>query len=195
MSAPASLSTRDRRALLGGVLVLAVLVLGSRGLPALRRTEATARADLARTAVRVARLEARSPQEPSARSALRRGALEWQSRCLRSPTVARAIEELVQHVGSLADFAEAVVLVATPDGIDTEARGLTRIGLRISLEGDTEAVLSFLRELELGSPMVVVRQLRLVQSSAAADADTAERIRAEIRIDALTMIAETGSDA
>lgn len=167
---------RDRRAIVAGAIAcLAILALG-RGLPALRSVERSARLRVEQARTRLEVLE-------SARGVTHEG-VGTRSFVILRPTAAEAAAELGRHTTALARYSGLTVESVTPLQAsrreDRAARYVTAVSLAAS--GDTQAVLEFLRELELGAPVVGIASLRLVRQGSTI---TSNGMRVEVTIRAV----------
>jgi hypothetical protein len=164
------LTMPQRRALALSVLGLLVLALiGAMALPLsyLRRQDA----ELAEGNRRIAELEARIPgrEQLLAQERDLQSSLDTERALLPGSTPAVAAAQLQ---GDLAGLAAAMggeittVQILEPE----EAAPFARIGLRLSLVGDTATVRDFLYAVETREPMLIVRRMELGGSNVASDA-------------------------
>jgi hypothetical protein len=131
-------------------------------------------ARLAAGAERIAQLQARIPGRERLLEQERelRGALDTERTLLPGSTPAVAAAQLQGDLSGLAaamDGEITTVQILEPE----EAAPFARIGLRLSLTGDTATVRDFLYAVETREPMLIVRRMDLAVSGAA-DADSAE---------------------
>lgn len=166
------LTSRDRRALIVGAwVVLPVLLIGAVG-PVIRdlsdvaRDRAmAARASLVRSVGRIEALE-RFARVDSSDNRQRKGA--W---LFRAPTVLAATADASDVLTGMALVSQAQVRGTTVSGDTAFVDGSARIGMRLSLVADTESLLVFLRELEVGPFIFAVRALSVSHPDPAAQFD------------------------
>ncbi|MDB4913988.1 MAG: hypothetical protein JWM95_1632 [Gemmatimonadetes bacterium] len=161
-------STRDRRALiLGGVVMLAVIAL-ARGVPAVaqryaavreRASLATQRADRAQRAVRNA------SRTQAALRQVRAELATYDSALIQGNTPDGAAAELMQLVTEAAAAGDARVgsiqVAADTTGPRTT---LAPVTARVTMSGDLMAVATMLQTLEAGPELLSVRELHISQS-------------------------------
>jgi hypothetical protein len=189
MAASPRLSLRDRRALLGGGIVLALLVAGARGLPAWRGWGAVVAASAA---------ELRVEERSARRDAVAVAAIEDSARAARRSYVALAPTLLgadnhgsaAAELGGLLAGAAALSelrLGAVQFARDSLPRPFLGVRATASATGDVRGLVSFLRALEGGPTRVVVRSLSVTQPEPAALPDRPESLRIEFEVAALAL--------
>lgn len=183
MKPPTGAHTGDRRAIAAGLIVCAAILVLGRGIPALRSAELNARHRLHVARARVSGLQ----PLPAITNETKRESTTTQLRYIRRPSVAEVTAELSRHVTMLARFAGVSILSVTPvqESRDADRFGPFVTAVTISATGHTRAVLEFLRELELGKPVVGVAVLRLARQGASS---TDDLMRIELTLRAVAEI-------
>jgi len=189
VSAP--LSARDRRVLLIGGAVIALLVLFARGLPAWRRWDAAARADARRELGReadaraaVAGLRATLDSAEARRDRLGRltpALLDGESPSAAAATLASILTGAAARAG--------VLLGAVDVQPDTASGGtFTRVAVRTGVTGDLEGVTELLRYLESVPELLAVREISITQPDAGGTPDRPEALQVELTIQGLALL-------
>lgn len=171
---------RERRAIVVGVITCLAIVAAGRGLPALGIAERSARVRLEAARTRVSRVQ----PERAAEGVRGSDDVTTRSFVIVRPTAAEAAAELGRHATQLARFAGLSVEYVAPAQYRRDA-DLSRshvTAVTVAATGDARAVLEYLRELELGSPVVGIAALRLVRQGAGAAGDG---VRVELTIRAV----------
>lgn len=142
MSAPRR-TTRDERALLRGVVVIATLLALGRGLRWTRSLEDNARTRYEAAVRALSIIESRSSvPEPDS--------LPARFDPIRSETVIEAISTFSLHIEALARFANVGISAIAAVGDTSFVDGVARIGLRVSARATAPALMTFFREVDLG---------------------------------------------
>ena len=183
---------RDRKiALIGGVVVVSLLVIG-RGGPAWYRWRSNAAAST--NVVLAAALEATGSvnRRLEVDAANRRAGLQEMAvspAFVNGSGVATAAANLASIVGdaATANGMHLGALQASGDSAISRSGGVARIRVRGDATGDVTAVTKFLAALEGGVPLIAVREASLTQgdANASATAGTAESLRVEFVVEAL----------
>lgn len=184
------ISGRDRRALAAGALVIALLVLLGRGLPAWRRWDADVRASAAEMAAEAARAEQAVRLLPTALDSLAarrarlvavgRGALGGSS----TAASAAALASLVSGAAARAGVQVGSVQVRP----DTASAGtFMPIAVRADGTGDLPAITRMLVLLEGAPELLAVRELSITQPSPGGPAEQPEALRIEISVEGLAL--------
>jgi len=180
--------SRDRRALVAGVVVVVSLVAFARGLPALRRWQADVRDSSAALTQEAARARITVARERTTRDSLvarQRRFIALAPLLLRGETPAMGSATLASLI-STAATAASVRLGPVQVQADTVARGVfSRVGVRAEITGDVRGVSAFLSTLERGPTLVAVRELTIAQREPAAAADRAEALHVTVAVEAL----------
>lgn len=176
---------RDRRAVFIGTVLILGAVTTTRGLPRIALAESESRARWEYAADRMRRLESsvlvKRPsrrdevEEPDAR-------LAFEAQFIESRTITEATGSLVQLVAGLADFAGARVRMTSPASDSAFRDGIATVRVRVSLSTDSQGLLTFLRELEVGPRLLVISQLTVSQVEPAAGPEQPEALRVELLI-------------
>ncbi|WP_420127345.1 type II secretion system protein GspM [Longimicrobium sp.] len=190
-----ALSGRDRRTLAAGAIVILVLVVLSRGVPAWRRWDAGVRASAAEMAAEAARAEQTVRLLPASLDSLeaRRG---------RFVTVGGGVLEGESAAASGAALASLVSGAAGRAGVqmgsvqlhsDTASAGtFLRIGVRADATGDLPALTRMLALLEGAPELLAVREIAITQPIPGGPAEQAEALRMEITVQGLALVRRDG---
>lgn len=184
----ASLSPRDRRVLAIGAITVAVLVAGTKGVPAWlawvrdTRVEAT---EFAREATRAQGSVATSGALRDSLAA-RRARLEELGPSIiesESPAVAAgALAEILSNAAAESNVRLGSVQLRT----DTTSRSaFSRVGVRAEFTGDIIGVASMLYLLEGGAELLAIRELSITQPEPAAGDDRPEALRVSLLVEGL----------
>jgi hypothetical protein len=190
-------SQRDRHTLAAGAVVIAFLVVMSRGVPALRRWQADARTSATQLAAEAARAEASVSAHAATQESLlvRRARLaELDTAWLEGDSPATAAASLADLLAEAATVAEAqLTAVQVQPGVaasrGSAAGAVSRVAARASLTGDLETLVLFLATLESGPTLVSVRELSVTQPERELRLDQNESLRAEVVVEGLTRTA------
>jgi hypothetical protein len=190
MNRLSTLSRRERRVVLGGVSILAVAVLGLRGIPAWRTwmTDTRAVADIS-----IAEL-ARTRAGIAAMPALRDSLIARNERYLAlapsiltgtsSGAVGASLASVVSGAAAGAGL-ELGALSIRPDTTRTAAFSLPSV--RGDARGDITGLTRFLVALERGPTILVIRQLAITQPEPGAGSDRPETLRIEFTVEGLAL--------
>jgi Type II secretion system (T2SS), protein M subtype b len=189
VSAP--LSARDRRVLLIGGAAIALLVLFARGLPAWRRWDAAARADVRRELGReadaraaVAGLRATLDTAEARRDRLGRltpALLDGESPSAAAATLASILTGAAARAG--------VLLGAVDVRPDTASGGtFTRVAVHTGVTGDLAGVTELLRYLENVPELLAVREISITQPDAGGTPDRPEALQVELTVQGIALL-------
>ena len=195
MKVSLSLAPRDRRAVLFGISVIGSLLLGARGIPAVRtmETRQLTRLDALRLQSRL--LDAAVDGGPKGLEERRRAHGALRGRCFVAGSPAEATTALVQRVSAIAEFAGASVRGASPLGASLATDGISRIAIRVSLTGNANALLELLRELDADTALLSVQEVSVAQADPTAATAELEHLRIEITIAAIALLPDPRSEA
>lgn len=185
------ISDRDRRTLITGTVVIVLLVLLGRGLPAWRRWDADVRASAAEMAAEAAhaeqtvRLLAPALDSLQARRArlvaLGRGVLEGESTAASGAALASLVSGAAARAG--------VQIGSVQVRPDTAGAGtFMRIGVRADGTGDLPAITRLLALLEGAPELLAVRALSITQPAPGGPAEQPEALRLEISVEGLALV-------
>jgi hypothetical protein len=181
--------SRDRRALVAGVVVILLLLAFARGLPALRRWQADVRdssAALTQEAARARMTVARERTTRDSLAARQQRFIALAPLLLRGETPAMGSATLASLISTAATAASVRLGPVQVKAVDTAARGVfSRVSVRAEITGDVRGVSAFLSTLERGPTLVAVRELTIAQLEPAAAADRAEALRVTVAVEAL----------
>jgi hypothetical protein len=183
-------AVRDRRALVTGTIVILLLLLQTRWLPAWRRWDGSVRASAAATAQEAARAEHAVLLLPHALDSLQvrrvrlaslaRGALAGES----AAASAAALASLVSGAAARAGVQIGTVQVRP----DTPSAGtFVRIGVRADGTGDLGAITRMLVLLEGGTELLAVRAFSITQPIPGGAAEQPEALQLEIVVEGLAL--------
>jgi hypothetical protein len=183
-------SDRDRRTLAIGAIVILLLVLFSRGLPAWRRWDAGTRASAEKMATEAARAEQIVRLLPAALDSL-------EARKARFITLGSGVLEGGSTAASGAALASLVSGAAARAGVqigsvqvrpDTASAGtFMRISVRADGTGDLPAITRLLAMLEGAPELLAVRALSITQPAPGGPAEQPEALRLEISVEGLAL--------
>lgn len=190
-----TLSDRDRRTLGVGAIVIVLLVLLARGIPAWRRWDAEVRASAAEMAAEAARAEQTVRLLPASLDSLeaRRarfvavggGALEGET----AAASGAALAALVSGAAARAGVQVGSVQVRP----DTASAGtFMRIGVRADGTGDLPAITRLLALLEGAPELLAVREISITQPVPGGPAEQPEALRMEIAVQGLALVRRDG---
>ncbi|HEU4722064.1 MAG TPA: type II secretion system protein GspM [Gemmatimonadaceae bacterium] len=193
------LSPRDRQALLGGLLGMALIVAGGRAIPRWREWDEQARTSAAESANELASLDAQLAQLPALRDSARvrsARAAAARERLIEAPTVGAAAAELATQVADIADEL-GVRVSAVQIRPDTLFRsGYARVAVSLTATGDVTHVADLLNAVESSDALMAVRELTITPADVLLPDGRPETIRFQLLIEALAMKAvETRDDA
>lgn len=184
------LSPRDRRTLVLGAAVIALLVLLARGLPALRRWDAYARASAADMATEAARSE-------SAVRSLAQGLDSLHARKARFIALGAGVLEGGSSAAAGASLASVLSGAAARAGVrmgslqvraDTASAGtFIRVSVRADGTGDLPAITRMLGLLEGGPELLAIREIAITQPNPGGPAEAPETLRLELVVEGLAL--------
>jgi hypothetical protein len=190
------MSSRDRRALSLGTLVIAATIAGARGVPALR--------EWSETSVASAR-EVVGEAERARRSAMGAGALAdtMQVRSERfialapalldgksAATAGATLASIVSGAAAASDAKLGSVQLradSVPDSSAAARRTFTRVAVRASLTADVRGLSRFLLALERGLTLLSIDELSVTQPEPGADGTRPEMLQVEIIVAGLAL--------
>lgn len=185
------ISGRDRRTLVTGMIVILLLVLLGRGIPAWRRWDAGVRASAAEMAAEAARAEQTVRLLPPALDSL-------QARRARLVALGRGVLDGESTAASGAALASLVSGAAARAGVeigsvqvrpDTAGAGtFMRIAVRADGTGDLPAITRMLALLEGAPELLAVRALSITQPTPGGPAEQPEALRMEISVEGLALV-------
>lgn len=179
----ATLSSRDRRALLLGGAVLLGLIVAVRGVPTLVRLTTEARAEARALNQELASAQAdlalaRRPKGDSGSRGL--DSLLWPD-----ARPARFMGLLARFVADAAQRSHVRVTSLRAEAPDSARRTLVTASVLLAGECDIAGCAELLAGLESATPAVRVSRLRMQASDVAAGDDRAERLQVELTVDAM----------
>jgi hypothetical protein len=184
------LSARERRTLVGGAIVAAVLVLFTRGVPAWRRWDADARGSAREMTAALARARSDVRTRPAMLDSL-------EQREARLIAYAPMLLEGETHIAAGAALASLVSGAAAQAGVvvgsvqlrpDTaKGRGFTRVRVQADGTGDLPSVTRWLAALEQDATLLSIQGLSITQPDAGGPAERPEVLRVEITVEALAL--------
>jgi hypothetical protein len=193
---PLQLSTQDRRMLAIGVVAMAVLVGGGRGVPVLLRWTRDRRASAASVVEATARAEAsvRQSRETQALLGVARTRLAaYDSATLTGSSPATAGAALAEIVSDAASDAEITLGSVQLRGDSISRTALTRVAARASVSGDLNGIALFLETLEGVPELLAIRELSITQSGQAGVPGQPETLRAELLVEGVWRNPERGA--
>jgi hypothetical protein len=193
---PLQLSTQDRRMLAIGVVAMAVLVGGGRGVPVLLRWTRDRRASAASVVEATARAEAsvRHSRETQALLGVARTRLAaYDSATLTGSSPATAGAALAEIVSDAASDAEITLGSVQLRGDSISRTALTRVAARASVSGDLNGIALFLETLEGVPELLAIRELSITQSGQPGVPGQPETLRAELLVEGVWRNPERGA--
>ena len=186
------LSTRDRRTLIVGAAGIGALFAFGRGVPLMMQWQSRQIAEAEAVARDVAAARDGERVMPALRDTLRSSVARMQaldSAILSGPTPSAAAARLASEIESLAgeSFVKIGAMQLQADSAGVGA--LVHVGVHVSAVADVFGLLAFMRAIEGGERMLVVRELVVAQTEPAAPATKAESLRIELTIVALARVA------
>ena len=184
------LAGRDRRTLLLGGAVIALVLLVFKGIPAWRRGDADAWASSAEMVAAAARAEADVRSLPALRDtveAREQRLVALAPRVLDGSTPAAAGATLASLVSGAA--ARANVALGTVQVLpDTASAGtFVKVTVRGDATGDLPGIARMLALLEGGPELLAVREVSITQPDAGGPADRVESLRLEFTVQGLAL--------
>lgn len=182
------LSARDRKVLTIGVAVCTLLVVSTRGVPALARWTRTARAnaeELSAEAARATKSVAGGATIRDSLASARARYLGLGPRFLEGETTAGAGSALASIVSTAAAAANVRMGSAQIHADTGKAGAFSRVSVRANLTGDIRGIVTMLAALERGQTLLAVRELSITQPDPAAGDDRAEVLRADLVVESL----------
>ena len=188
-----AISRRDRRTLVIGCAIVAVLFIAARGLPTLRAWRTRHTASTGELRARLAFVNEARRSLPSMRDSIaarRRRLDSLNARVIHAttPTIAAAfLGALVERIADNSNLKVSSLELR----LDTLARAsTTRVTVRMSGEGDISGVGSFLATIDRHDEPMVVRELAVSQSDPLAPDDRAEVLHFDVRVEGLALLGD-----
>lgn len=184
-----ALSDRDRRAVRIGVLAIAMMLVLTRGFPAIRSWNAERQQSAIELATQAAALRnslavlgERKDSLGAHRQLLERMGVS----AIAHGSVSAATAALAERVGDLADTAN-VMMGALQLTADTSRNPTYFFPVHARFDGETDirGLSKFLTLLERGRALIIVRSLSVTPLDLAATYETAERLRVEMLVEAI----------
>ena len=186
------LSTRDRRTIIIGACVVGALLGLGRGVPSMMRWQSTQIAEAAEVARDIAEARGGERVMPAIRDTLRSYVARMKtldSSILSGPSPSAVAVQLASEVENLADES-AVKIGAMQLQADSAGVGaLVHVGVRVTAIADVFGLLAFMRAIDGGERMLLVRELVVTQPEPAALPNKAESLRIELTVVALARVA------
>jgi type II secretion system (T2SS) protein M len=184
------MSGRDRRALMFGVVSIAILLAMGKGAPKLISWERGARSDASDQQEDFDRATAEIARVSEVRdSAKARGArlIALAPQLVGGDSPATASATLAGIISGAAALSN-VKIGALQLEADTSSRGtFMRVGIRGEATGDIAGLAAMLAKLEGGPTLLAVRELSITQTEIAAPADHMEALRIEMKVEGLML--------
>ncbi len=177
------MSARDGRAVQFGFVGILVLLLTTRGVPALLSATAEARRDARalEAEVLVAERLLRAPVRPPSIVDTSAG----QSLAFTASSPGNLASQLAATLGELIDSSGVVVSGLRVDVPDSASAGLVRVVATFGGECDVEGCATLMALVEQERPAIRIARLRLVAGDVGASAALPERLQFEVIADAL----------
>ena len=190
MSGTLALSPRDRRTLIGGVLGMALIIVGSRVIPLWREWDQQTRATAAELTTEVASLQAQLKLLPVLRDSARvRGARASaaRERLIEAPTVGAAGAALATRVADIADDL-GLKVSAVQIRPDTLFRGgYARVAVTLTAAGDVTHLSDLLQSLEISASPLAVRELTVTPADVLVPDARPEILRFQLVVEGLAV--------
>jgi hypothetical protein len=184
------LGVRDRRALTIGAGLIAMVLLSSRGVPAMLAWQREKDRDSDARQEKLERAMAAMSRVSSVRDSIRaRGAriVALAPALVAGDTPASASASLAELMSGAAALSN-VKLGALQLHADTTSRdAFVRVGVHGEATGDVTGVMSMLASLESGPTLLAVRELSITQPEPSAPADHMETLHVELTVEGLML--------
>jgi len=186
-----AISARDRRLLAFGTSVVGSLLTLARGIPALRQWEARQLAEAASVAGQLASTRAALRRLPRVRDSLaartrRLDAVDSTLLSAASPAAAAAgLTSIVEQIADDSDLKVASMEIRA-DSVPTGS--LAHVSVRVNGVCDVAGLAAFLRAVEAGETLLVVRDILVSQSEPTAPEGKPEALRVEALIEGVAII-------
>ena len=196
MTVGLAISRRDQRTLGVGAFTIAMLMVVSRGIPAIRTWDAERVREARETAAQLASIRIGRRQASALRDSLaaRRARLASIDSTLGAGASASAVAAAL--ASTLEDLADrnAVKVTALQIRADSVARGgMTRVEVRLSGITDVTGLAGFLAAVEAGPMPVVVRELDVSQPEPTAADDKPEALRIDVLVSGVGLVKADGA--
>ena len=196
MSVGLAISRRDQRTLGVGAFTIAMLMVVSRGFPAIRTWDAERVREARETATQLASIRIGRRQGPALRDSLaaRRARLASIDSTLGAEASTSAVAvALAAAMENLSDR-NAIKVTALQIRADSIARGgMARVEVRLSGITDVTGLAGFLAAVEAGPTPVVVRELDVSQPEPTAADNKPEALRIDVLVSAVGLVKGGGS--
>lgn len=190
-----AISRRDQRTLGVGAFTIAVLIVVSRGIPAIRTWDAERVREARETASQLASIRIGRQKASALRDSLaaRRARLASIDSTLGTGTSTSAVAAaLASTLEELSDR-NAIKVTALQIRADSVARGgLARVEVRLSGITDVTGLAGFLAAVEAGPTPVVVRELDVSQPEPAAADNKPEALRIDVLVSGIGLVRADG---
>lgn len=186
------LSARDRRTLVVGATAIALLFAFGRVVPLMTQWQSAQIAEASTVTRDIGEARAGERLLPAMRDALRAQVVRMEaldSAILSGPTPSAAAARLASEVETLADESSVKIGAIQLQADSAEVGGLVHVGVRVTAVADVFGLLAFMRAIEGGEGLLVVRELVVVQPEPAAPASKPEALRVELAVIALARVA------
>ena len=187
-----SMSSRDRRALVGGGLAISLLFVVARGVPAAARWERRRMADAARAGQQLAASSVDPDRLREARDSLsaRRARLIAIDSALPSATSASAaVAALASMLEDLADSSSVHVAALQLRSDSLVSGGTLEVSVRLNGIGDVTGIAGFLRSIAGARTPLAVRDLTITSPEPTAPGTKAEALRFDVLVVGLSRAA------
>jgi hypothetical protein len=187
-----SLSAKDRRAAVLGVIVVGSLVAMSKGLPALADWEGMRVAEAADAITRATSASANVRMLAVLRDSLRSRRMQLaaiDSTMITGTSAAAAAANLASSLDEIAVVSKLKVGTMQLRADTAAAGSIARVGVRVTATSDVRGLAAFLRSVEGNDMPLVVRDLFVSQPEPAAPESRAEALRIDVLVEAIARIA------
>lgn len=196
MSVDLAISRRDQRTLGAGAFTIAMLVVVSRGIPAIRTWDAERVREARETATQLASIRMGRRQGSALRDSLaaRRARLASIDSTLLAGASASAVAAAL--AATLEDLSDrnAIKVTALQIRADSVVRGgIARAEVRLSGITDVTGLAGFLAAVEAGPTPVVVRELDVSQPEPTAADNKPEALRIDVLVSGVGLVKANGS--
>lgn len=190
MSVLSAISERDRKTLIGGLLAMAAMLGGSRGVPAWREWDEQSRASAEESSAELASLQIQLGQIPalrdSARARTSRAAI-GRERLIEAMTVPVAGASLATRVTDMADDLGIKVnaVQIRPDSVFRA--GYARVAVTLSATGDVTHLTDLLESIEASDALLALREVTIASADVLAPDVKPELLRFQLLIEGLAV--------
>jgi hypothetical protein len=185
-----ALSSRDRRALVAGLIVVATIIGGKRVVPAWREWDERTHESAAALTSEVVTLEEQLARLPALRDSTRSRsarALDARKRLIEAPTVGAAGADLATQVTDIADDLGIKVsaVQVRPDTLFHS--GYARVAVNLTATGDVTHLADLLAALESSDALMAVREFTVNPADVLLPDGRPETIRFQLLVEALAV--------